>query len=77
MITAVEAQRASAQWRKDGGEFIPHPRTWLHQGRWKDEGVAGRAARGSGSTPAAALVGRGTDRSAYDAGIEYGEGGKP
>ena len=21
------------------GQFIPHPRTWLNQGRWKDEGV--------------------------------------
>jgi len=37
MIAAVHQQRASAQWRKDGGEFIPHPRTWLHQGRWQDE----------------------------------------
>lgn len=36
MITAVERDKASPQWRKDGGEFIPHPRTWLHQGRWQD-----------------------------------------
>lgn len=37
MIVALEQQRASAQWLKDGGQFIPHPRTWLHQGRWQDE----------------------------------------
>lgn len=37
MIAAVRHQRASAQWVKQGGEFIPHPRTWLHQGRWQDE----------------------------------------
>lgn len=37
MIEAVRQQRASAQWLKDGGQFIPHPRTWLHQGRWQDE----------------------------------------
>lgn len=37
MIQAVERDKASPQWRKDGGEFIPHPRTWLHQGRWQDE----------------------------------------
>lgn len=37
MLATLAAQRASAQWRKDGGEFIPHPRTWLHQGRWQDE----------------------------------------
>lgn len=36
MCAAVEQQRASAQWLKDGGQYIPHPRTWLHQGRWKD-----------------------------------------
>lgn len=37
MITAVEAQKKSSQWRKDGGQFIPHPRTWLHQKRWLDQ----------------------------------------
>ena len=39
MVAAVEQQRASAQWQKDGGEFIPYPRTWLHQRRWEDEGL--------------------------------------
>lgn len=37
MIAKVRTQRASAQWRDDDGKFIPHPRTWLHQGRWQDE----------------------------------------
>lgn len=37
MIASIARQRASAQWLKDGGQFIPHPRTWLHQGRWQDE----------------------------------------
>lgn len=37
MIAAVERHKASPQWRKEGGQFIPHPRTWLHQGRWQDE----------------------------------------
>lgn len=36
-IAAVEAQKRSSQWQKDDGQFIPHPRTWLHQGRWQDE----------------------------------------
>ena len=40
MVAAVAQHCASAQWRKDDGQFIPHPRTWLNQGRWKDEGVA-------------------------------------
>jgi hypothetical protein len=37
MVAAVERQRHSSQWMKDGGAFIPHPRTWLHQGRWQDD----------------------------------------
>ncbi len=27
----------SEQWKKDQGQFIPHPATWLNQGRWEDE----------------------------------------
>lgn len=37
IIAAVRRQRASEQWTKDGGQFIPHARTWLNQGRWQDE----------------------------------------
>lgn len=37
LVAAVEAQKASPQWTKDNGQFIPHPATWLNQGRWEDE----------------------------------------
>ena len=37
MIAKVREQCASRDWRKDNGQFIPHPRTWLSQGRWEDE----------------------------------------
>lgn len=40
MLTAVSRQSASDAWRKDGGQFIPNPSTWLNQGRWEDEGVS-------------------------------------
>ena len=36
---AVESQRKSEQWRKDGGQYIPHPATWINQERWDDEGL--------------------------------------
>lgn len=36
ILTAVAAQRTSDQWHKDGGQFIPHPATWLNQTRWED-----------------------------------------
>lgn len=37
VLKALEWQTQSAQWLKDGGQFIPHPATYLNQGRWKDE----------------------------------------
>jgi len=36
ILAAVEAQKGSEQWRKDGGQYIPNPATWLNQGRWDD-----------------------------------------
>jgi len=39
MIQAIEKQSQSAGWLKDGGQFIPHPATWLNAGRWMDEGT--------------------------------------
>ncbi|HLA29284.1 MAG TPA: hypothetical protein VJZ49_15465 [Syntrophales bacterium] len=40
LISAVENQKKSEQWAKDGGQFIPHPASWLNQGRWDDEAPA-------------------------------------
>lgn len=37
MLAAVDAQKRSAQWQKDNGQYIPNPATWLNQGRWEDE----------------------------------------
>ena len=37
LLGAIQRQRASAQWTKDDGQYIPHARTWLHQRRWEDE----------------------------------------
>ena len=37
LIEAVEKQKESKKWKKNNGEFIPNPATWLNQGRWDDE----------------------------------------
>lgn len=37
LLDAIEAQKKSAQWTKDGGQFIPHPATWLNGKRWLDQ----------------------------------------
>lgn len=36
LIAAVEAQKRTAQWTRDNGQYIPNPATWLNQGRWED-----------------------------------------
>jgi hypothetical protein len=41
ILDAITRHRASREWQRDGGEFIPHPATWLNQGRWADEVVTG------------------------------------
>jgi hypothetical protein len=37
ILKALEIQKKSQQWTRDSGQYIPHPYTWLSQGRWQDE----------------------------------------
>ncbi|MDE2097791.1 MAG: DUF1376 domain-containing protein [Patescibacteria group bacterium] len=37
ILLALAWQKDSAQWRKNSGQFIPNPATYLTQGRWMDE----------------------------------------
>ena len=37
IVTAVKDYAASPQWKKDNGQYIPHPATFLNQRRWEDE----------------------------------------
>lgn len=37
ILAALEKHKVSDQWTKDGGQYIPHPSTWLNQRRWEDE----------------------------------------
>ena len=36
MLTAIEQDKKTQQWQKDGGQFIPYPERWLNCGDWKD-----------------------------------------
>lgn len=36
-LSAVTVQRESEKWKKDNGQYIPNPLTWINQGRWDDE----------------------------------------
>ena len=42
LLEAIEKQKRSAQWSKDGGQFIPHAATWLNGKRWEDQLVEGK-----------------------------------
>lgn len=37
ILSAVERQKESNDWKKDKGQFIPYPATWLNGHRWEDE----------------------------------------
>lgn len=39
MLEALVWQVRQPGWREAGGQYIPHPATWLHQRRWEDEPV--------------------------------------
>lgn len=47
MISAIGEQVNSDAWKKDGGQYIPNPSTWLNAGRWKDE-ISGSNKQASG-----------------------------
>lgn len=37
ILKTLSWQKSSEQWKKEGGQFIPNPLTYLNQGRWMDE----------------------------------------
>lgn len=37
LLAAVAAWAASEEWQKDGGQYVPHPTTWLNRAGWEDE----------------------------------------
>ncbi len=45
LMTGLDQQKASGDWQKDGGKFIPHPATWLNGRRWEDEMEGGPRGR--------------------------------
>ena len=41
ILKALEVHKASDQWTRDDGRFIPHPAKWLRDRRWEDEVMTG------------------------------------
>lgn len=40
MLAQIEHAKRSSDWTKDGGQFIPLPKSWLRGARWEDESRA-------------------------------------
>lgn len=47
ILAALEKQKRSPQWTKDGGTYIPHPTTWLNNRRWEAEDAQSAAGASS------------------------------
>lgn len=45
MLAAIAVQRTLKKWIDDDGQYIPHPSTWLNEGRWQDEVTGGPASQ--------------------------------
>lgn len=66
ILAAITKAQSSAQWIKDGGQFIPHPSTWINQRRWEDEVKAGSVQYGSLPDTHAANSGFHADGTPFD-----------
>lgn len=69
MLTALAKQATSIDWLKSGGQYIPHPSSWLNARRWEDEVPSSRISTGkpSSQTPLSQID--------YEEGLELDEKG--
>jgi hypothetical protein len=51
VLAALAWHTKSDAWTKDGGEYIPHPATWLNARQWEDERQAPNGHRGRWAAP--------------------------
>jgi hypothetical protein len=51
VIEGVGRWKACKAWKKNGGEYIPHPSTFINQERWKDVPEPEKAQRPQGESP--------------------------
>jgi len=50
MLEALTKQATSIDWLKSGGQYIPHPASWLNSRRWEDEFPCSRVGTGKPSS---------------------------
>ncbi len=37
LMLAIDTQKRSEQWKRDNGQYVPYPASWLRGERWNDE----------------------------------------
>jgi len=55
ILSAIAAHKLTADWQRDGGQYIPHPTTWLNQRRWEDEVTHASSTRSDSVRPLSAV----------------------
>lgn len=50
LLAALERQKKTPAWTKDGGRYIPYASTWLNGERWEDEVKTGQPAAATART---------------------------
>jgi hypothetical protein len=43
IVRIVQQHSISEQWKKDGGQYVPNPATWINRGGWEDEVIQSTA----------------------------------
>lgn len=51
MAAALERDKRSGDWQRDGGAYIPYPSSWLNGKRWEDEPEGGPGDSPGGGEP--------------------------
>lgn len=71
IMTAIGRAKATWQWQRENGRYIPNPKTWLNEGRWDDEyeegpmnGINSKYFDGNNQQPAASTQGAESKRDA-------------
>lgn len=71
IMTAIGRAKATWQWQRESGRYIPNPKTWLNEGRWDDEykeepmnGINSKYFDGNNQQPAASTQGAESKRDA-------------
>jgi hypothetical protein len=49
ILDGLERAKTSVEWQKDGGQYIPHPSSWLNAKGWEDEYTTSKEVGGNGN----------------------------